>query len=69
MRRLATLCGNVTAADYGSRHSFTVAPLAVKDVIVIGASRREYGTRVHRRYGKEFVAIATGSGLYGFGFP
>ena len=22
-----------------------------------------------RRYGKEFVAIATGSGLYGFGFP
>jgi outer membrane protein assembly factor BamB len=58
---------DVTATDYRTGHGFTVAPLTVKDVIVIGASRREYGARVHRRYGKEFVAIAAGSGLYAFG--
>jgi hypothetical protein len=43
---------DVTAADYRTGHSFTVAPLTVKDVIVIGASRREYGARVHRCYGR-----------------
>jgi alcohol dehydrogenase (cytochrome c) len=41
--------GNVVwdavAADYRTGHSFTVAPLAVKDLIVIGISGGEYGVR------------------------
>jgi alcohol dehydrogenase (cytochrome c) len=36
---------DVTAADYRTGHSFTVAPLAVKDLIVIGISGGEYGVR------------------------
>ena len=36
---------DVAAADYRTGHSFTVAPLAVKDVIVIGVSGGEYGVR------------------------
>jgi alcohol dehydrogenase (cytochrome c) len=36
---------DVVAADYRTGHSFTVAPLAVKDVVVIGVSGGEYGVR------------------------
>ena len=36
---------DVVAADYGTGHSFTVAPLAVKDLVVIGVSGGEYGVR------------------------
>jgi len=36
---------DVTAADYRTGHSFTVAPLAVKNLIVIGVSGGEYGVR------------------------
>jgi alcohol dehydrogenase (cytochrome c) len=36
---------DVTAADYRTGHSFTVAPLAVKNLIVIGISGGEYGVR------------------------
>lgn len=36
---------DVTAADYRVGHSFTVAPLAVKNLIVIGISGGEYGVR------------------------
>jgi len=36
---------DVAAADYRTGHSFTVAPLAVKDLIVIGISGGEYGVR------------------------
>jgi alcohol dehydrogenase (cytochrome c) len=36
---------DVTAADYRTGHSFTVAPLAVKGLIVIGVSGGEYGVR------------------------
>jgi len=36
---------DVTAADYRIGHSFTVAPLAVKNLIVIGVSGGEYGVR------------------------
>jgi alcohol dehydrogenase (cytochrome c) len=36
---------DVVAADYRSGHSFTVAPLAVKDLVVIGVSGGEYGVR------------------------
>jgi alcohol dehydrogenase (cytochrome c) len=36
---------DVTAADYRTGHSFTVAPLAVKNEIVIGISGGEYGVR------------------------
>ena len=36
---------DVAAADYRTGNSFTVAPLAVKDLIVIGASGGEYGIR------------------------
>ncbi len=41
--------GNVvwdaTAADYRTGHSFTVAPLVVKNLVVIGISGGEYGVR------------------------
>src|ERR1700722_16992397 len=37
--------GDVVAADYRTGHSFTVAPLAVKDLVVIGVSGGEYGVR------------------------
>jgi alcohol dehydrogenase (cytochrome c) len=36
---------DVTSADYQTGHSFTVAPLAVKNLIVIGVSGGEYGVR------------------------
>jgi alcohol dehydrogenase (cytochrome c) len=36
---------DVIAADYRTGHSFTVAPLAVKNLIVIGISGGEYGVR------------------------
>ena len=36
---------DVVAADYRTGYSFTVAPLAVKGLIVIGASGGEYGIR------------------------
>ena len=36
---------DATAADYRTGHSFTVAPLAVKNLIVIGVSGGEYGVR------------------------
>ena len=36
---------NVAAADYRKGYSFTLAPLAVKNMIVMGISGGEYGTR------------------------
>jgi alcohol dehydrogenase (cytochrome c) len=36
---------DVVAADYRTGNSFTVAPLAVKDLVVIGVSGGEYGVR------------------------
>ena len=36
---------DVVAADYRTGHSFTVAPLVVKDLVVIGVSGGEYGVR------------------------
>jgi alcohol dehydrogenase (cytochrome c) len=36
---------DVAAADYRTGHSFTVAPLAVKGLVVIGVSGGEYGIR------------------------
>ena len=36
---------DVVAADYRTGHSFTVAPLAVKNLIIIGVSGGEYGVR------------------------
>jgi len=36
---------DVVAADYRTGHSFTVAPLAVKNLIVTGVSGGEYGVR------------------------
>src|SRR6267154_201215 len=36
---------DVAAADYRTGYSFTVAPLAVKDLVVIGVSGGEYGVR------------------------
>jgi len=36
---------DVEAADYRTGHSFTVAPLAVKNLIIIGVSGGEYGVR------------------------
>ena len=36
---------DVTAADYRTGHSFTVAPLIVKNLVVIGISGGEYGVR------------------------
>jgi alcohol dehydrogenase (cytochrome c) len=36
---------DVTAADYRTGYSFTVAPLAVKNLVVIGVSGGEYGIR------------------------
>jgi alcohol dehydrogenase (cytochrome c) len=36
---------DVVAADYRTGHSFTAAPLAVKDLVVIGVSGGEYGVR------------------------
>jgi len=36
---------DLIAADYRTGHSFTVAPLAVKNLIVIGVSGGEYGVR------------------------
>ena len=35
----------MAAADYRTGHSFTVAPLVVKNLVVIGISGGEYGVR------------------------
>jgi alcohol dehydrogenase (cytochrome c) len=36
---------DIAAADYKTGHSFTVAPLIVKDLVIIGVSGGEYGVR------------------------
>ena len=36
---------DATAADYRTGHSFTVAPLVVKNLVIIGVSGGEYGVR------------------------
>jgi len=36
---------DVVAAEYQKGYSFTVAPLAVKNLVVIGVSGGEYGVR------------------------
>jgi alcohol dehydrogenase (cytochrome c) len=43
--KTGALVWDVVAADYRTGHSFTVAPLAVKGLIVIGISGGEYGVR------------------------
>jgi alcohol dehydrogenase (cytochrome c) len=43
--RTGNVVWDVVAADYRTGHSFTVAPLAVKDLVVIGVSGGEYGVR------------------------
>src|SRR5262249_32285865 len=37
--------GDVKAADYALGHAFTVAPLVVKDKVIVGVSGGEYGIR------------------------
>ncbi len=44
-RKTGNVVWDQTAADYKLGYSFTVAPLAVKDMILIGASGGEYGIR------------------------
>ena len=36
---------DVTAIDYKKAYSFTLAPLVVKDLVILGRSGGEYGTR------------------------
>jgi alcohol dehydrogenase (cytochrome c) len=43
--KTGNLVWDVVAADYRNGYSFTVAPLAVKNLIVIGVSGGEYGVR------------------------
>jgi alcohol dehydrogenase (cytochrome c) len=43
--RTGAVVWDVNAADYRTGHSFTAAPLAVKNLIVIGVSGGEYGIR------------------------
>ena len=43
--KTGNLVWNVTSADYRAGYSYTVAPLAVKNLIVIGVSGGEYGIR------------------------
>ena len=43
--KTGALVWDVVAADYRTGHSFTVAPLSVKGLIVIGISGGEYGVR------------------------
>jgi alcohol dehydrogenase (cytochrome c) len=43
--RTGNVVWDVVASDYRTGHSFTVAPLAVKNLIVVGISGGEYGVR------------------------
>src|SRR5437764_1652131 len=43
--KTGALTWDVTAADYRIGHSFTVAPLAVKNLVLVGISGGEYGIR------------------------
>ena len=43
--RTGNLVWDVTAADYHQAYTFTVAPLAVKNEIIVGVSGGEYGVR------------------------
>src|SRR5271154_4429233 len=43
--RTGNVIWDATAFDYQKGYSFTVAPLAVKDLVVIGVSGGEYGVR------------------------
>jgi alcohol dehydrogenase (cytochrome c) len=43
--RTGNVVWNVTSADYRNGYSFTLAPLAVKNLIVVGISGGEYGIR------------------------
>jgi alcohol dehydrogenase (cytochrome c) len=43
--KTGNLIWDIAAADYRTGYSFTAAPLAVKDMIVIGVSGGEYGVR------------------------
>ncbi len=44
-RRTGAVVWNVAAIDYKKGYSFTMAPLAVKNMIIVGVSGGEYGTR------------------------
>jgi alcohol dehydrogenase (cytochrome c) len=44
-RRTGNLVWDVTSADYREAYSFTVAPLALKNEIIVGVSGGEYGIR------------------------
>jgi alcohol dehydrogenase (cytochrome c) len=43
--RTGAVVWNVVAIDYKKGYSFTMAPLAVKNMIIVGVSGGEYGTR------------------------
>ncbi|MBS0393167.1 MAG: PQQ-dependent dehydrogenase, methanol/ethanol family [Proteobacteria bacterium] len=43
--RTGNLLWDVTAADYRQAYSFTVAPLAVKNAVIVGVSGGEFGVR------------------------
>ena len=43
--RTGAVVWNVAAIDYRKGYSFTMAPLAVKNMIIVGVSGGEYGTR------------------------
>jgi len=43
--RTGNLIWDVTAADYRQAYAFTVAPLVVKDKVIVGVSGGEYGIR------------------------
>jgi alcohol dehydrogenase (cytochrome c) len=43
--KAGSLVWNVTSADYRTGYSYTVAPLAIKNLVVIGVSGGEYGIR------------------------
>jgi len=43
--RTGSVVWNVAASDYRKGYSFTLAPLAVKNLIIVGISGGEYGTR------------------------
>ena len=44
-RRSGNLLWDVTAADYPKAYTFTVAPLVVKNEVIVGISGGEYGVR------------------------
>src|SRR3974390_1306050 len=43
--RTGNVVWDVVAADYKTGHSFTLAPLAVKNLVIVGVSGGEYGVR------------------------